>query len=267
MQNPRAWDVFKKRSNELQHSVPLPLSNSNAAKQMRLVIILAILAREIDKHIFQSTYLLSEDSQIRELLARTAVHASEKESFCRSILLSIDPDAHVKSRDTRVQTVVRNVSSALFDLLPENRFQEFRGSLDKVAREAAGVWEPFQRSKKRYEPDFEPLQWGDGEWDPFMFPGDGEDQMLEGFPDSNLLTVFPRISIIDDNGRSPCTVVMQVRRVSRICVSAEQEFGQQIASPPVKRVASARSRRRSMTSHSTKEGNGAFLGGKISSKA
>lgn len=50
-------------------------------------------------------------------------------------------------------------------------------------------------------------------------------------------------------------------------VPAERELGQQIASPPVKRVTSARSRRRSVTSHSTKEGNGVFSGGKISSGA
>lgn len=164
-------------------------------------------------------------------------------------------------------SIARNVWLALFDLLPENRFQEFHVSFDEVAREAAGVWEPFQRFKKRYELDFEPLQWGDDEWDPFMLPGDGGDQMMEGFPDSNLLSIFPRISVIDDNGHSPCTVVIQVRRVSWIYVPAEREFVQQIASPPVKRVTSARSRRRSVTSHSTKEGNGVFSGGKISSGA
>jgi hypothetical protein len=57
---------------------------------MRLAVILAILAREIDRHIFQATYIIAKGTQIREALAASD---SENESFCRSILLSMDPGA------------------------------------------------------------------------------------------------------------------------------------------------------------------------------
>jgi hypothetical protein len=59
---------------------------------MRLAIFLAILAREVDKQIFQPTYLLPEDAGIREVLTNLGASDSEKESFCWSILLSINPN-------------------------------------------------------------------------------------------------------------------------------------------------------------------------------
>lgn len=236
---------------------------------MRTVVILAILAREIDTNLFQPTYILPEDSQIRQVLANLAANDNEKESFCRSLLLSIDPDSQAKYRDSRIQTVIRNTSTCLFDLLPETKHDELRLALKRIVQKAVDVWTPIQKTKRRYEPDFDPLQWEDDESVPFAFPDDGEveSQAINGVVDDNLLTVFPRISQVDGNGRSPCTFAVQVRRLQRPCLAAEQELIQEPSSPTIGRMSSARSRRKSITPGSPNQPKGNFLGKSVSSKA
>ncbi|OJD23873.1 hypothetical protein ACJ73_04775 [Blastomyces percursus] len=270
LENLQAWRDFRKRSDQaLRHRVPLPRSNSKAAKQMRLVVILAILAREIDTNVFQPIYILPEDSRIRKVLAKLAANDNEKESFCRSILLSIDPDSQAKFRDSRIQTVIRNTSSCLFDLLPETEYDELRLVLERIVQKAVDIWKPIQKAKRRYEPDFDPLLWGDDEWAPFVFPDDSgvESQAINGVVDDNLLTVFPRISQVDSNGRSPCTFAVQFRRLLRPYLAAEQELIQEPPSPTIGRMSSARSRRKSITPGSPNQPKGTFLGKSVSPKA
>jgi hypothetical protein len=137
---------------------------------MRLAVILAILAREIDRHIFQATYIIAEGTQIREALTSLAASDSEKESFCRSILLSMDRELRTRLFTQRIQIVIRNVSSYLYELLLESHFSNLRQSLEKVVQKAAEFWQPIQRAKRRYELNFEPLKWEDHEWSPLIFP-------------------------------------------------------------------------------------------------
>ncbi|KAL4891334.1 hypothetical protein BDV59DRAFT_194309 [Aspergillus ambiguus] len=247
LENLQAWKKFQEKSIEaLRHRVPLPASNSKEAKQMRLAVILGVLSREIDKLIFQPTYILPEESPIRETLANQATSEDEKESFCRLLLLSIDWPTQKRELDTRIQKVVRNVAYYLDGLLIETQFNEFRLSLEKIVRRSAEIWEKFQRSKQKYETDFEPLQWDDLEWVEFPFPEAdiSEDRRVATTPDENLLTVFPRISTIDHDGRDPLTFAIQVRRSSAACIAAGQELVPRIAGPLPRRAASGRSRRR-----------------------
>ncbi|KAI9376638.1 hypothetical protein BJX61DRAFT_256802 [Aspergillus egyptiacus] len=259
LQNHSIWDGFKRKSNlAVEHHVPLPHSNSPAAKQMRLAIFLAILAREVDKHIFQPTYIIPEDAGIRDTLARLAASDNEKESFCRSILLSIDPDTEKAILQSRIQAVVRNVSSYLYDMLPEDQFNKLRASVWKIAERAADVWNPIQRSLERYEPDFEPLKWGDDKWSPLHFP-EGSSAEIETSPnllDDCLLTVFPRIAVVESGNRFPLTYVVQLRKSQPQCLAAGRELANVPSSPILGRVASNRSRRRSNAPSDADHANG-----------
>ncbi|KAE8347691.1 hypothetical protein BDV24DRAFT_157167 [Aspergillus arachidicola] len=252
--------MFWRQSNlAVQHRVPLPLSNSTAAKQMRLAVILAILARELDKHIFQPIYIILRDTQIREALTTLAASDSEKEPFCRSILLSIDPEAQNKALRSRVQVVIRNVlSSHLQEILPETHLTGLRQSLEKVVQKAAEVWQLIQRAKRRYEPDLEPLKWGDDEWSPLIFPGtdSGGSQISQKASGESLLTVFPSIAAVGGGKRIPLTYVVQLRRSQTQCVKAEQEIGQASGPPTIGRMASNRARRRSNAASNTNNANG-----------
>lgn len=230
---------------------------------MRLVIVLAVLSREIDKYLFQPTYIVPEDSQFREAMANLAASDREKECFCRSILLSIDPGFQRKTVQSREQAVVRNVTSYLYGLLSETQYSEFHASVKDVVAKAVQVWHPIQRAKQKFETDFEPLLWGDEGWASFEFPGDTSvanrtgDDVLDG---GNLLTVFPRITAVEKEGRSPYTFVVQVRSTQPQCLAAEQEMRQEPASPTVGRMTSNRSRGKHNPSNSESKATGPFLG-------
>jgi hypothetical protein len=245
LQNQAAWKKLRYPS-ILPHHVPLPQSNSNAAKQMRSVIILAILAREIDKYIFQPTYLLTEDSGIRKLLVDLAMEDSNKESFCRALFQTVSPEAHSGNAERRIRKVVDNVSSYASDLLPKEQFERLLRGLDEVARTASEIGTVMQRTKEKYEPDFEPEQWGDAEWDPLSFM-DPEEALVngDGDADETLLVVFPRTCQIREKERTPCDFVTVLRKHQTIV--AERELKKKPSSPTPGRGVSGRTRSRRMS--------------------
>ncbi|EFR04885.1 hypothetical protein MGYG_07886 [Nannizzia gypsea CBS 118893] len=274
LQDRTAWDHFRKWADTLRHRIPLPHSNSSAAKDMRLVLTLAILAREIDRQIFQPTYIFPEDNQLREILVDLAATDSEKELFSRRLLLSINPEAQAEAGRSRIQAVVRNTSQCFFKLLSESKYEEFRRCIEKVAQRAADFWQPIQRAKSKYEPDFEPTESGDPEWKPFVFPGGpengpapAESRPSDGGQAEELLTVFPCISAIENNVCYPLNTVTQVWKPLPQCAAAEQELAQRPTKPTVGRMASNRERRRSLTvtrasNMNGNHQNGNFLGQK-----
>jgi hypothetical protein len=220
---------------------------------MRLAIILAILAREADREIFQPTYIVPQEAGIRDTLARLAASDKEKESFYRSMLLSMDQDGQEASLQSRIQVVVRNVSSCLYDMLSEEQFIALRASVEKIAERAVNVWRPLQRSLERYEPDFEPHKWGDDQWSLLQFP-EGSSAESEASPnviEDCLLIVFPRITVVEKGHRFPLTDVVQMRKTQPQCLAARRELADLPTSPVIGRVASNRTRRRSNAASDT----------------
>lgn len=248
LQNNAAWEKLRRKTElNLRHHVRLSPSNSPAAKRMRLAVFLAALSREINKHIFQPTYIFPQDDQLRNVLNQLAETDHEKESFCRSLLVSINHEAQMKELQSRIQFIAATVTSYLSDFLPENRFLELRVSVENVLKRAADVWSPIQRAVLRYEPDFEPTRWKDYDWEPFGLPNQdpSEYELVPGVAQDVLLTVFPRISLVKDGGRSPWNFVVHLVKAQKMCTDAEKEMVQTPASPAVGRRASNRPRRRS----------------------
>ncbi|KAL4953246.1 hypothetical protein BDW69DRAFT_194975 [Aspergillus filifer] len=227
-------EILQSRKAVVEHHVPLPHSNSPAAKQMRLAILLAILAREVDKNIFQPTYLIPEDVGIRKVLANVASYDIERESYYRSIFLSIDPDTQNANLQSRIQAITRQVSSYLYGMLPDDQFEQLRASIEKIVKMAVDVWHPLQRSQQRYEPDFEPLRWGDIEWHPLNFPEGGhtESETRPDTFDESLLTVFPRLTRVEKRNRIPLTWVVQLRRSQPQCMAAGREVSMGLGMAP-----------------------------------
>ncbi|KAE8376927.1 hypothetical protein BDV26DRAFT_305182 [Aspergillus bertholletiae] len=225
---------------EAQH-VPLPCSNTVAAKQMRLAIILAILAQEIDMHIFQPIYIApvtkTYDS-FRTVLTNEAITNSEKESFCRSILLSMDVNTQRSICLEGMQTVVANVSKYLDELLPEDQRCAFHNTLTNVVQKAADIWKPIQRTKRRYETDFGPPT-DDEDWMPFIFPnGDkttsekiGTQKKLKG----DSLIIFPRLSVIDKELSAAYTAVILLNSSEPQWIAAQGEMEKEPPSPTLAR--------------------------------
>lgn len=248
------------KNDKTPHHVPLPQTNSEAAKQMRLAIILAILAREINDQIFQPTYLFSPETDFRDVLYRLALTDQKKESFCRAILLSIEPEKQEHNLEERKRNVVKTMESYLEYLASPLQLVELRKCLEDIVQQAAETWRPFQGISSRYEPDFE----DDSEWDQFEFAtetGTADGRLANGEIDETALVIFPRLCLVGDNQRRPRNYVTVLRKSQ--CVVAEQELRRkELPSPTSVRNAGDRQRGRTMSISLTSTGSqsSSFLG-------
>ncbi|KAF9889316.1 hypothetical protein FE257_007425 [Aspergillus nanangensis] len=249
-----AWEELRNCDLAIQHRIPLPSSNSLAAKQMRLAIILAILAREIDRYIFQPTYSAGEDCPSRKSLANLAAVNAEKEAFCRSMLFSLDPESQSKSCQWRIRRIVQNVSSYLCVLLSDEQHDRFCQSLQNVVQKAVEIWHPIQRARRKYESDFEPAD-SDDETMTFVFPGLESVETASNVQPQHQspLIIFPHIYAIEGNKKILYTPTCQLSSMHPQWVAAEQEMRQDAPSSTFERVVSARLRkfvgRRSTSNH------------------
>lgn len=221
---------------------------------MRLAIILAILAREIDRYIFQPTYIAGKDCPSRPFLANLAATDTEKEAFCRSILFSLDPESQSKSCQWRIRRIVQHVSSYTCALLSDEQNSQFCQSLEKVVQKAVEIWHPVQHAKKKYESGFDPAE-SDDESAAFVFPG------LESVETpSNVspllqhsLVIFPHIYAIEGNKKILFTPTWLLSNMDPQWVAAEREIEQDRPHSTLERVMSTQLRkfigRRSTNSH------------------
>ncbi|KAL7649218.1 hypothetical protein ACMYSQ_012329 [Aspergillus niger] len=208
---------------------------------MRFSVILAILAREIAKHIFQPTYIAPMQDYFEKALSNLAATNSEKESFCRSILLSIDPETQARICLKNVQSAIKNVSAYLDELLPEDQRNAFLRSLSKIIQKAVDIWKPVQRAQRRYVPDFESPH-AEDEWEAFTFPTDEnpttETNANQKSPNNFSLTVFPRICVIENNTCTAFTTVILLNSSHYPWTAAATEISKEPPSPTIGRVLS-----------------------------
>lgn len=231
-----------------QHQVPLPQSNSQAAKQMRIAIMLAILARAIDKDIFQPTYILDGESGIRELLLHQAIADSGKEAYCRSILLSMFPEEQTKVSEERVKEVIGDVGWYAQDLLSVTQFETFKAGLEQVVQNASDLWKTVQHAKQRYEPNFALEDYEDFDWEVIGFEeraaADGEEgsaKVTGAGNDEDLLVIFPRVYAVDDSDPDPITHGVVLKRSQSVEATQELERTR-TANPTLGRTATSRAR-------------------------
>ncbi|KAJ5732967.1 hypothetical protein N7533_013414 [Penicillium manginii] len=260
LNNRESWENLRQKALTVgDNPVPLPLSNSTAAKGMRLAIILSVLSREIDKNIFQPNYLIPDERlDFKKILSHLATTEKEKESFCRSMLLSINLESQQRSLQKRVQSVIQNVSFYITGLLSEYQTRNFLERIRSICQKAIDVWLPIQRAQAKYESDFVPREWDDEEWCLFEFPGDNDklkqSEIDTKASDDVLLTIFPRISLVVGNTRHPLTTVIQLRKSQNLCLSAVGELNPPSTSPTTGQVSSSRGRRKSIVPNGN--GNG-----------
>ncbi|RAL06618.1 uncharacterized protein BO97DRAFT_380088, partial [Aspergillus homomorphus CBS 101889] len=249
LQNISAWSKLRESHLTRTHRIPLPCSNSLAAKQIRLALVLAILAREINQHVFQPIYILPTDPHIRKTLKYLAGTDYEKESFCRSLLQSINSDMQEKSLQTIIKNVVSSVLCYIEDIIPDTQRASVCSEIEAIVRKAAEIWQPIRRSKRMYEPDFDPPE-SDEDWIAFDAPD--KDRSASGTKhsprDSDTLTVFPRLSSIENNNVTDYSVVIQLASSSPLLAKARAEIKREPSSPNVVRVVAKAWRSRSGTS-------------------
>lgn len=220
-------------------------------------MILAVLFREINQRIFQPSYFLSETNNLRETLEHLAVSNGEKEAFCRRVLLSIDSDAEHNALESEIGAIAQKMLSYAGRIFSESQQELFCTKIRQIVQTAAEAWLPIQRSRRKFETDFdESFDPDDSEWDRFPFAGENTTPAAQDLQGLYILNIFPCISSLEDDDYDPLTKIIQLRSSQALYLAAQGEAAQ-IASCVSARRSSNRPRRQS-----TAGSNGNhFLGG------
>jgi hypothetical protein len=230
---------------------------------MRIAAMLAILARCIDLHIFQPTYLLDEEDEIRRLLVRLAVANSKKESFFRAVLLSIFPEGQTRNAAKAIERVVREVSWSVRRFISEAQYDRFKLGLEDVVHQAHDAWQLVQCTREKFEAFFELNHYDEIEWQPLRFDNRSavagkENTTRASERDDVLLVIFPRIYIVADNEPDPVTQGVVLMK-SQSAAAAEEIERKHPSSPTVGRPGPRSRAIRSRTKSISLNGGNDFL--------
>ncbi|OIW32320.1 hypothetical protein CONLIGDRAFT_553046, partial [Coniochaeta ligniaria NRRL 30616] len=170
-----------RQSEYLKHArqIPLPQSNSPAAKQMRVAAVLAVLSRALHRYIFQPVYLTeigAGDEGIVNMLRAIACDNATREEHTRATLLAMLPDKQKAAAAKRVATVVREVSWSVQHLLSALQYEEFCTGLEMACKLACVQWMRIQMAQMKIEPYFGPPHY-DFDWQILPLPAfEGTDE-------------------------------------------------------------------------------------------
>lgn len=154
-----------------QLAIPLPQSNSPAAKGMRISAILAILSRALAKHVFRPVYLFDDedDENLVKFLRILEDEDPTREGHMRSTLLSMMPERQMQLGARRVKTVVREVSWLVQHLLGAIQFENFLRGLEDACKLSCEQWMRIQMAQIKVEPYFGP-PYDDFDWQVLELP-------------------------------------------------------------------------------------------------
>jgi hypothetical protein len=133
--------------------VPLPASNSLAAKQMRVVAGLIIFGEALAEHIFRPAHI-THGGELDEVLGHLGTQNPLQEMYVRSSLLKVLPDRQEKNRAAAVKSVATHVSGVLSILVPSSRQGEFESGLKQVSGQICRGWSKVQQLEERVRPSF-----------------------------------------------------------------------------------------------------------------
>lgn len=202
MQDESAWDNLK-QSHFVTHRVPLPATNSVPAKTIRCVVVLAYISRLLVVEIFRVVHLIDRDEGLRHELGCLAQENPSKESFFRSVLISLDDEA---GRNRHIQYAAQQTFKQVKDLLESGVADKFRTDLESIFEQAAQIWGRLQASNRHYVADLDiaadvSLTWRTIQLSNTKLKIDERDVAASVFSTDEVeLKVFPRLYIIGPKG-------------------------------------------------------------------
>ena len=214
---------------------------------MRLVVVLATLSRKIDQQIFQPSYLISDSGVLREILSKVAESEVEREAHFRSVMLAIDPASQKENLQSKMQTVLREVSYGLYPLLSKSQYGVFQDKVQKVIENAVKLWKDIQCSSQKYETEFDP-KYQEGEWCPFEFPG-FENELNADILGSHHLAVYPQLSLIQGGDRHCLECISLLPQSHKLCNLAADEMAQSRTSLTITSLPARKPRRPSVSAN------------------
>jgi hypothetical protein len=153
--NAASWIKIKTHP-AVRKDIPLPSSDTRAAKQARIAAFLAVLAHEMSLHIFQPTYLLRDN--LNRVLDDLADDDSPHEAHVRSVLLRLG-EGYPKEADaattSHITAAVTNISDYVLELIPEASRPDFKTKLKALCTEASEHWRLIQTLDAKIDLDFD----------------------------------------------------------------------------------------------------------------
>lgn len=214
LRDPSCWANLRSADHLRNQAVrlPLPRSNTPAAKQMRIAAVLAVLTRSLARHVFRPVWWTAVDANadaadtaLGSLLRGLEAASPEHEKYLRGALLeaaavvhqqqlvrsgagkkeeeegSKEQAHHHRSSATkrRAAAVVREVTFVVQHLLSALQYEAFREGLEACVALACEQWARIQNAAMKIEPYFGP-PFDDFDWQVLMLPEGFEDGHLGG---------------------------------------------------------------------------------------
>jgi len=227
-----------KQSRYGELALPIPQSNTNAAKQMRCVAIMANIARAIDTYILQPTDFLPSNNGLRRLLAQQAQDESRKEAALRAMIQALLPTQQDTAATIRITEACNDVMHDVSGLLPREVVATFEGKLMDIVENTCDIWRQVRRSRDAFMPSFVRTQYSDWHWHQLQFEGD-KAIFLDSAPSTNtsidesVFAVFPQFNVLDKEVQGPVTHGVLLMR--SLVEEARRELDPQPSSPRVRR--------------------------------
>ncbi|KAK5661314.1 hypothetical protein OQA88_11209 [Cercophora sp. LCS_1] len=134
------------------YMLPIPFSNTLAARQMRVAAVLAILAAEFDAFFFRPTPIVDR-SGFSHFLSDLADRDPEREAYIRSaILAALTEDQYETSKKRRVESATERLFKLFSPLFPLDEGLE--SALRKLCERIYAGWHQIQRLKLKVEAHF-----------------------------------------------------------------------------------------------------------------
>lgn len=165
---------------------------------------MAIVARSFTDIIFQPTYHVPPQAEMKRLLAKQARSHALKEASFRAALQALLPGEQGSASSAAIATACTVILDAVSMLLPDEHRAAFVEGLQEIAEEAHDIWWEICSLEECVELRFELSHYKNWEWRHLTFQA-GLPQMPELNPhpeaatDAPLFVIFPRAFIISDS--------------------------------------------------------------------
>lgn len=133
--------------------IPLPPTNSGAAKQMRVVAVLKLLAEAASSHICQPIHIPPRGTTVADLLDTVEQLDPRRARYVRSVLLNIAPGEQTKYGKKLATTASQDVHDSVTFMLRDR--EAFGRALLEWFDKVCNTWRSFQQCEVRYQVLFE----------------------------------------------------------------------------------------------------------------